>query len=236
MTTAGHPTLASDEWRATRPFFHPWLDPGGPEVLVIDVLEGDRHHSARAVDRHLAEELQPEAGRQVVALRAAAPLLEDRARTERVVELLRSPGAGMEGAGNEFPERLEVLEHGRVGIVIMRGGVVHVGGDPDRIGDAGMLDEGEEIGDLDFAPARAAVALRDRVAAHHADRQIGGDDFPSRLLGVAFEQVCLGARIGDCDDDVKQAIANKIIELAKTGERNPDLLCERALKDIRQPA
>jgi hypothetical protein len=42
-------------------------------------------------------------------------------------------------------------------------------------------------------------------------------------------------RIGDCDDHVKQAIANKIIELAKTGERNPDLLCERALQDIRQP-
>jgi hypothetical protein len=56
-----------------------------------------------------------------------------------------------------------------------------------------------------------------------------------RILGVAFEQVCIGLRTGDCDDPVKQAIANKIIELAKTGERNPDLLCERALQDIRQP-
>src|SRR5262249_53327288 len=56
-----------------------------------------------------------------------------------------------------------------------------------------------------------------------------------RILGVAFEQVCIGLRIGDCDDDVKQAIANKIIELAKTGERNPDLLCERALTGIREP-
>jgi hypothetical protein len=43
------------------------------------------------------------------------------------------------------------------------------------------------------------------------------------------------ALIGDCDDDVKQAIANKIIELARTGERNPDLVCERALEDIRRP-
>jgi hypothetical protein len=32
-----------------------------------------------------------------------------------------------------------------------------------------------------------------------------------------------------------EAIANKIIEIAKTGERNPDLLCEHALKEIRQP-
>jgi hypothetical protein len=37
------------------------------------------------------------------------------------------------------------------------------------------------------------------------------------------------------DDHVKQAIADKIIELAKGGERNPDVLCERALKDIRRP-
>ena len=56
-----------------------------------------------------------------------------------------------------------------------------------------------------------------------------------RILGVAFEQVCIALRTGDCADDVKQAIANKIIDLAKTGERNPDLLCERALKDIRRP-
>jgi hypothetical protein len=56
-----------------------------------------------------------------------------------------------------------------------------------------------------------------------------------RVLGVAFEQVCISLRIGDCADDIKQAIANKIIALAKTGERNPDLLCERALEDIRQP-
>jgi len=43
---------------------------------------------------------------------------------------------------------------------------------------------------------------------------------------------CLADR--DCDDHVRQAIASKIIELAKTGERKPDLLCERALEDIRQ--
>ena len=66
---------------------------------------------------------------------------------------------------------------------------------------------------------------------------LNGEQFDQesiRIFGVAFEQVC-GLRTGDCADDVKQAIANKIIELAKTGERNPDLLCERALKEVRQP-
>jgi len=67
---------------------------------------------------------------------------------------------------------------------------------------------------------------------------LNGEQFDQesiRILGVAFEQVCIALRIGDCDDNVKQAVANKIIELAKTGERNPDLLCEHALEDIRQP-
>jgi hypothetical protein len=39
----------------------------------------------------------------------------------------------------------------------------------------------------------------------------------------------------DCDDDIKQAIATKLIALAKAGERNPDILCEEALRDIRRP-
>jgi len=47
--------------------------------------------------------------------------------------------------------------------------------------------------------------------------------------------VCIALRTGDCDDDIKQAIATKLIALVKAGERNPDILCEEALNDIRQP-
>jgi len=47
--------------------------------------------------------------------------------------------------------------------------------------------------------------------------------------------VCIALRTGDCDDDIKQAIATKLLALAKAGERNPDILCEEALKDIRRP-
>ena len=56
-----------------------------------------------------------------------------------------------------------------------------------------------------------------------------------RVLGVAFEMTCIALRAEDSDDSVKQAIAAKIIDLAKAGERNPDILCEQALKDIRAP-
>jgi hypothetical protein len=54
-----------------------------------------------------------------------------------------------------------------------------------------------------------------------------------RVLGIAFELTCIALRTGDCADDVKQAIADIIIAVAKTGERNPDVLCEKALRDIR---
>jgi hypothetical protein len=58
------------------------------------------------------------------------------------------------------------------------------------------------------------------------------DPETKRVLGVAFELVCLALRIEGSDDHVKQAIATKIIELAKAGERNPDILCEKALEEI----
>jgi hypothetical protein len=58
------------------------------------------------------------------------------------------------------------------------------------------------------------------------------DPESERVLSVALEMVCIALRTGDCDDGVRQSIATKIIDLAGAGERNPDLLCERALKDI----
>ena len=61
------------------------------------------------------------------------------------------------------------------------------------------------------------------------------DPETTRVLGVALEMVCIALRTGDCDDDIKQAIATKLIALAKAGERNPDILCEETLKDIRRP-
>jgi hypothetical protein len=65
---------------------------------------------------------------------------------------------------------------------------------------------------------------------------INGEQFDletTRVIGVALEMTCLALRTGDCDDGVREAIAIKIIELAKTSERNPDILCEQALTAIR---
>jgi hypothetical protein len=41
------------------------------------------------------------------------------------------------------------------------------------------------------------------------------------------------ARLNDRNDLAVEIIAKRIIDLAREGERNPDLLCERALRDLR---
>jgi hypothetical protein len=62
------------------------------------------------------------------------------------------------------------------------------------------------------------------------------DPETKRVMGVAFEMTRAALRLADREDLVVEIIASKIIELAKAGERNPDLLCERALlHDLRQP-
>jgi hypothetical protein len=62
------------------------------------------------------------------------------------------------------------------------------------------------------------------------------DDFDvdpetKRVLGVALEKTRVS--LGLADDFANGIIAKRIIELAKAGERNPDLLCEGALKKLR---
>jgi len=62
------------------------------------------------------------------------------------------------------------------------------------------------------------------------------DDFDvdpetKRVLEVALEMT--RAALGLADDFANGIIAKRIIELAKAGERHPDLLCEGALKSLR---
>jgi hypothetical protein len=64
---------------------------------------------------------------------------------------------------------------------------MHVGGEPEGVADAGMLDEGQQVGDLELASERRAIALGDRLDAPFAvavvlhdepDRHVGGDHLP----------------------------------------------------------
>jgi hypothetical protein len=65
---------------------------------------------------------------------------------------------------------------------------------------------------------KAIMSIRSYVS----DVQLDSDT--QRVLGLAMELTCLALRTRDCADDVKRAIAAKIIELAKSGERNPEIL------------
>jgi hypothetical protein len=60
------------------------------------------------------------------------------------------------------------------------------------------------------------------------------DPEATRVTGVAFEMVRVALGLADGGDLANQIVAKRIIELAKAGELNPDLLCERALKEIRE--
>ena len=54
-----------------------------------------------------------------------------------------------------------------------------------------------------------------------------------RLMGIAFEMALASLRPTlDYADPLREIIARKIIELAKTGERDPERLCEGALNDL----
>ena len=56
----------------------------------------------------------------------------------------------------------------------------------------------------------------------------------TRVMGVAFERTRAALGIAERRDDVNEIVAKTIVELAKQGERNPDLLCERALHSLRE--
>ena len=55
----------------------------------------------------------------------------------------------------------------------------------------------------------------------------------TRIMGVAFEMTRVALGIAERRDDINEIVAKTIVELTKQGERNPDLLCEGALKKLR---
>jgi hypothetical protein len=54
-----------------------------------------------------------------------------------------------------------------------------------------------------------------------------------RVMGVAFEMARAALQLIDRDDPAVAMLAKRIIELAKAGADNPDLLCEQVLNELR---
>jgi hypothetical protein len=55
-----------------------------------------------------------------------------------------------------------------------------------------------------------------------------------RVMSIAFEMTRAALRYTKRPNVAHEAVAKRIIELAKIGVRNPDRLCERVLDDIRK--
>jgi hypothetical protein len=55
------------------------------------------------------------------------------------------------------------------------------------------------------------------------------DPDTTSTMGAAFERACKSLHDMGQPDIVKKIIAKRIVEIAKTGERDPVQLCERAL-------
>jgi hypothetical protein len=77
--------------------------------------------------------------------------------------------------------------------------------------------------------AERLIALPPEIGSAHADHPF----FSGERLDLESRRVH-ALRTGDRDEGVKQAIATKLVALAKAGERNPDILCEQVLRDIRR--
>ena len=56
-----------------------------------------------------------------------------------------------------------------------------------------------------------------------------------RVMGIAFEMALVALQLADRGDRANEIIAQKIMELAKAGERDPERLCEGVLQEFRRP-
>jgi hypothetical protein len=65
-----------------------------------------------------------------------------------------------------------------------------------------------------------------------AGRQFDAEN--TRAMGVAFETTRTALRLADTSDPFMRLVAEKIIEFAQEGERDPNGLCERTLSFFRE--
>ena len=64
---------------------------------------------------------------------------------------------------------------------------------------------------------------------------LSGQTFQPEIIEVmaqAFRASCQTLGLADRDDPMNEIVARKIIEIAKTGERDLERLCEGALEDL----
>ena len=61
------------------------------------------------------------------------------------------------------------------------------------------------------------------------------DSETKRIMGITLELTRATLHLEDRTDPIVAIIAERIIELARSGERDANLLCERTLADLGRP-
>jgi hypothetical protein len=54
-------------------------------------------------------------------------------------------------------------------------------------------------------------------------------------MGIAFEMALVALQLAYRGDLANEVVAQKIIALAKAGERDPERLCDGVMKEFRRP-
>jgi hypothetical protein len=73
------------------------------------------------------------------------------------------------------------------------------------------------------------------VAIHQFFRTLSLDPEEIERLTIAYEDALRALQLSNRTDPITTIIAERIIEAAKTGERDPAKLCVTAIKDLRVP-
>jgi hypothetical protein len=76
-------------------------------------------------------------------------------------------------------------------------------------------------------PVWRAMPIRPYLDGHPFDPET------VRILDLAFELTGAALKIEDGNEQAKEVLAEKLIELAEQGERDPEQLCEGVLRWVR---
>jgi hypothetical protein len=71
------------------------------------------------------------------------------------------------------------------------------------------------------------------VAIYHMLEGMAFDEQSVRAMTAAYEATLVELGLTNRTDPLTTIVASKIITICQTGERAPERICERALKDIR---
>ncbi len=81
-------------------------------------------------------------------------------------------------------------------------------------------------------PLPTRVSLSD-MAIYRLMREQGFKPEVTARIALAYEMAARRIGLYDRTDTLAEQVATKIIEIAKTGEQSPSVVCERALKELR---